>query len=59
MTAQTARTLEDAEGVMKQSAAAWRRWLFVALIVWMVFSFTVGALTKFYWGESFLASRTR
>lgn len=29
-----------------------RERLFQVLLVWMVFSFVVGALTKFYWGET-------
>ena len=34
-------------------ASPWRRRLFTALLVWMVVSFTVGALTKFYLGDTF------
>lgn len=32
---------------------SWRRLAFGLLIAWMVLSFTMGALTKFYWGETF------
>lgn len=31
----------------------WKRLLWIALLVWMVLSFTTGALTKFYWGPTF------
>lgn len=34
-------------------APTWKRRLLLGLIAWMVVSFTVGALTKFYWGETF------
>ncbi|MGH8964033.1 MAG: DoxX family protein [Actinomycetes bacterium] len=34
-------------------AAQWRRRLLIALIVWLVVSFTVGAVTKFLPGETF------
>ncbi|CAM3519099.1 DoxX family protein [Occultella aeris] len=35
------------------SVARWRDWLLVALIVWLVVSFTAGAVTKFMPGETF------
>lgn len=38
---------------VRAKSPAWRRRLFTGLLVWMVFSFTVGALTKYYWGETF------
>lgn len=31
---------------------SWRRIAYGALLAWMVLSFTMGALTKFYWGET-------
>ncbi|ACQ82341.1 DoxX family protein [Beutenbergia cavernae DSM 12333] len=34
----------------------WRRRLFTVLLVWMVVSFTVGAITKFYPGETFFGA---
>ncbi|PSL00580.1 DoxX-like protein [Murinocardiopsis flavida] len=35
------------------TAPVWQRRLLIALVAWMAVSFTVGALTKFYWDDTF------
>lgn len=47
------RTHDVAQRTDRQrSGGTWRRRTFSVLLGWLVFSFTLGALTKFYWGDT-------